>query len=172
VSGILNQSLSMKKQVQEDGFTLIDLLASIAIVAMLVVPQLIMAFERARQRRTMGDMRNLATALSTYQVDNGGEYPSTGDGLAGLTPDYYAGIPTDGWRNAYFYAGVTGGNGTCGYLLYGLGTDAAVGPTSPDPWIGDEFEPDIMLINGTFFAGPGRPNETAQIPTALAAGCT
>ena len=76
---------------REDGFTLIDLLASItiiAIVAMLVVPQLIMAFERARQRRTMGDMRNLATALSTYHVDNSGTYPSTGDGLPGLQPDY------------------------------------------------------------------------------------
>ncbi|NKB88039.1 MAG: hypothetical protein GKS06_07455 [Acidobacteria bacterium] len=160
---------------REDGFTLIDLLASItiiAIVSMLVVPQLIMAFERARQRRTMGDMRNLATALSTYHVDTGGEYPSTGAGLPGLVPDYYAGIPNDGWGRAYFYLGVASSGSPCGYLLYGLGTDAAAGPASPDPWIGDHFDPDIMLVNGQFVAAPGRPNETAQTATILAAGCS
>ena len=160
---------------REDGFTLIDLLVSItiiSIVAMLVVPQLIMAFERARQRRTMGDMRNLATALSTYHVDNSGQYPSTGDGLAGLQPDYYAGIPNDGWGNPYFYLGVGFSGRTCGYLLYGLGTDATAGPASPDPWVGDVFEPDIMQVNGQFVAAPGRPNETSQIATILTAGCS
>jgi type II secretion system protein G len=164
----------MKKR--DDGFTLLDLLASmtiISIVAMLVVPQLLMAFERARQRRTMGDMRNLATALSTYQVDNSGGYPTTGTGLPGLIPDYYAAIPSDGWSNAYFYLGVTGaGSVPCGYLLYGLGNDAALGPASPDPWLGDVFEPDIKVANGQFFAAPGRPDESAQISASLAAGCS
>jgi type II secretion system protein G len=162
-------------QKREDGFTLIDLLASmtiIAIVAMLVVPQLIMAFERARQRRTMGDMRNLSTALSTYQLDNSDEYPSTAMGLEGLSPDYYAGIPTDGWGNGYSYIGVNAGSGTCGYLLMGLGTDTAIGPPPPDPWVGDFFDPDITLVNGTFLTAPGRPNEWAQLVTSLAAGCS
>lgn len=158
-----------------DGFTLIDLLVSITIigiVAMLVVPQLIMAFDRARQRRTMGDMRNLATALSTYQLDNSGSYPSTAAGLAGLSPDYYAGISSDGWSNAYFYLGVSIGGRNCSYLLYGLGVDAALGPAPPDPWIGDFFEPDLKLVNGTFHAAPGRPDESAQIPASLAAACS
>jgi len=163
----------MKKR--EDGYTLIDLLVSmtiIAIVAMLVVPQLVTAFERARQRRTTGDMRNLSTALSTYQLDNGSSYPSTAAGLAALSPDYYSGIPSDGWGNAYFYVGVTGGGRACGYLLFGLGADALAGPAAPDPWIGDSFDPDVKLVNGTFHAAPGRPDESAQIPTSLAAGCS
>jgi len=163
----------MKKP--EDGFTLIDLLVSITIigiVAMLVVPQLLMAFDRARQRRTMGDMKNLSTALSTYQLDNSGDYPSTGDGLAGLTPDYYAGIPDDGWGVAYSYIGVTGRGRVCGYLLTGLGSDGAVGPASPDPWVGDFFEPDVKLVSGVFHAAPGRPDDTSQIAANLSASCS
>ena len=162
-------------QKREDGFTLIDLLASmtiISIVAMLVVPQLIMAFERARQRRTMGDMRNLSTGLATYQLDHSDSYPSTSDGLVALSPDYYAGIPNDGWGNAYSYIGVGVGGTTCGYLLMGLGADTAVGPSSPDPWVGDFFDPDITLVNGTFLTAPGRSNEWAQLAASLAGGCS
>ena len=160
---------------QEDGFMLIDLLATltiIAIVVMLVVPQLVMAFERGRQRRTLGDMRNLSTALSTYHLDHSGEYPSSGAGLAGLTPDYYAGVPDDGWGNAYTYLGISISGSVCSYYLAGLGTDAAVGPASPDPWVGDFFEPDIILVNGTFHAAPGRPNDSSQISTSLLASCS
>ena len=160
---------------QEDGFTLIDLLVSMAIIgilAMLVVPQLVTAFERSRQRRTLGDMRNLSTALSTYQLDHSGSYPTTAAGLAGLNPDYYANIPDDGWSNAYSYVGVSAGGRGCGYFLRGLGADAAFGPPAPDPWIGDFFDPDVKLVNGTFHAAPGRPDESAGIPAALAAGCS
>lgn len=161
----------------EDGFSLIDLLASITIISiivMLVVPQLIMAFDRGRQRRSVADLRNLSTALSTYHLDHSGAYPTSGAGLAALQPDYYAGIPVDGWNNGYYYIGVAGGSagGACGYILLGLGLDGAIGPAAPDPWVGDEFDPDISLVNGTFHAAPGRPNESAEIPTTLASSCT
>lgn len=156
----------------EQGFSIIDLLVSmavLAIIAMIVIPQLVMVFDRGRQRRSMADMRNLASALSTYHLDNSGNYPDTGTGLAGLQPDYYSGIPLDGWGNGYLYIGINNG---CSYLLTGLGSDGVAGPAAPSPWPDDTFEPDILLVNGTFFAAPGVPTMVGQVPAAIAASCS
>ena len=156
----------------ERGFSMIDLLATmsiISILAMLVVPQLLMAYDRGRQRRSVGDMRNLSTALSTYQLDNGGLFPTSAQGMDALQPDYYAGVPDDGWGTSYLYNGINNG---CAYLLMGMGSDALIGPDPPDPWLGDSFEPDVWLSNGTFLRAPGLPDETDQLPGIIAESCS
>ena len=69
----------------ESGFSLIELLIVVAIVgiiATIAVPQLLDAIDRGRQRRTMADMRKVATANGTYRVDQGA-YASA---LADLQP--------------------------------------------------------------------------------------
>ena len=155
----------------ERGFSLIDVLASmavIAILAMLVVPQLLMAYERGRQRRSLGDMRNLSTALATYQLDNSELFPTSAEGLVALQPEYYAGVPDDGWGTSYLYVGINTG---CAYLMMGMGANALIGPNPPDPWVGDYFDPDIWLSNGTFLRAPGMPDETAQLPNIIADSC-
>ncbi len=56
------------------GFTLIELLivvAIIGIIAAIAIPNLLNAINRGRQKRTMADMRSIATAVETYSVDNG-----------------------------------------------------------------------------------------------------
>jgi prepilin-type N-terminal cleavage/methylation domain-containing protein len=54
------------------GFTLIELLIVVAIIAILAaiaVPNFLEAQTRAKVSRTLADMRSLATALETYTVD-------------------------------------------------------------------------------------------------------
>src|SRR6476660_8579565 len=55
------------------GFTLIELLIVVAIIAILAaiaVPNFLEAQTRAKVSRAKADMRSLATGLETYQIDN------------------------------------------------------------------------------------------------------
>src|SRR5437867_7536931 len=61
----------MKKN--QSGFTLIELLIVIAIIGILAaiaIPNLLNAVQRGKQKRSMADMRSLATAIEAYAVDN------------------------------------------------------------------------------------------------------
>ncbi|MBX7246976.1 MAG: type II secretion system protein GspG, partial [Candidatus Sumerlaeaceae bacterium] len=62
------------------GFTLIELLIVVAIIAILAaiaVPNFLEAQTRSKVSRTQSDLRSLATALEAYRVDNNG-YPTVG----------------------------------------------------------------------------------------------
>src|SRR5438128_3165605 len=109
----------MKKP--DSGFTLIELLIVIAIIGILAaiaIPNLLNAVQRGKQKRTMGDMRALATAIEAYHIDNGmfpsasclgGMYTDLGTALddssfTNLTPTYIGLAPMrDGWGNFFAY---------------------------------------------------------------------
>src|SRR6476660_5345415 len=62
---------TMRKR--NSGFTLIELLIVIAIIGILAaiaIPNLLNAVQRGKQKRTMSDMRTMATAIEAYAVDN------------------------------------------------------------------------------------------------------
>jgi prepilin-type N-terminal cleavage/methylation domain-containing protein len=71
------------------GFTLIELLivvAIIAILALIAVPNFLEAQTRAKVSRTQTDMRSVVVALEAYRVDwNGYPFPSYGNSTDGAT---------------------------------------------------------------------------------------
>ena len=139
----------MKLMGRKDGFSLIELLivvAIIGIIATIAVPQLLDAIDRARQRSTMADMRNISTANGTYLVDDGA-YASA---LSDLVPDYMQVVPSnDSWGNALDYS-VTSGD----YVLQSYGSDGADGPAAPTPWINGPYDVDLEMTNGQFTQAP------------------
>ena len=116
----------MKKR-NNKGFTLIELLIVVAIIGIIVaiaIPNLLNAIQRAKQKRTMGDMRSAGTAAEAYAVDFN-HYPAAagftmpsglslgtatfgnpGSGFnAQVVPTYIRVLPlTDGWQSFFTYA--------------------------------------------------------------------
>src|SRR5262249_10998504 len=109
---------------RQKGFTLIELLivvAIIGIIAALLIPNFLDALQKAKQKRTVADIRNTGTAMFSWLTDQvgaaaaGQSGSSVGLGSFGgpgavpprgavLTPQYLQDIPSlDGWKHAYEY---------------------------------------------------------------------
>ncbi|QFT58109.1 Type II secretion system protein G precursor [Sulfitobacter sp. THAF37] len=122
------------------GVTLIEMmvvLVIIALVAAIIVPNVVGRPDEARVTVAQTDIRAIASALELYRLDNQ-NYPTTAQGLEALaerptTPPeprnwvadgYLPSVPVDPWGNGYVYRspGDTGG-----FDLVSLGSDGAPG---------------------------------------------
>lgn len=132
------------------GFSLVELLVAVAVIGILaaiVAPRLMDALDRSRQRRTMADMRAIATANGARFVDHGAY---AGDLEVLRAQGYMVTAPeSDAWGNGWIYT--SDGNT---YSLTSLGSDGALGPPAPSLWINEPYEPDIELQNGVFEKAP------------------
>ena len=154
---------------KDRGFTLIELLIVVAIIGILAaiaIPNLLNAVQRGKQKRTMSDMRALATAVEAYAVDNN-TYPPAGcnpgiftngtyntlslTSFTNLTPTYIAQPPkTDGWGRFMAYALDASSNN---YAIRSAGRDGVVNGTV-NCGTTTNFNDDIIYADGTFVQWP------------------
>lgn len=97
------RATSSRPWVKARGFTLVELLIVVAIMAILAViaiPTYMKRIEEARVTRAIYEVRGLCTAVCAFEADTGA-YPTA---LTDLSPN----APTDPWGNQYRYLVVAG----------------------------------------------------------------
>jgi len=135
------------------GFTITELLIVVAIIGILtalLIPNVIAALQKAKQKQTMRDIFTIATAATDYASDHG-QAPDSGnqDGplttgcqfIRDISPLYITVCPiNDQWENAFqvhtgnAVAGIFGIQstdiGAADVLVYSYGRDQQLGPES------------------------------------------
>ncbi len=164
------------------GFTLIELLivvAIIGIIAAILVPNLLSALEKAKQKRTVADIHEIGTALMSWLTDQIGagaagasrtynfdalSVPLTASEVLGTlyvssSMFYVATVPhKDGWGNLldYAWSGQILGARVVGVRSFAR--DGIEGPTSNPyplgPFVATQFDEDIVWADGLFIRYP------------------
>jgi prepilin-type N-terminal cleavage/methylation domain-containing protein len=122
------------------AFTLIELLIVVAIIAILAaiaVPNFLEAQVRAKAARAKSDMRSLATAVETYRIDNNA-YPDGTDSASGYDKPIADFLTPLGLQSGYYgFRSRTSAGGTVGKDFAGVTTPIAYITTIPkDPFAG------------------------------------
>lgn len=126
----------MKRNLNNPGFTLIELMVVIVILGILaglIVPRIMGRPEEAKRAKAIIQIESLETTLKLYKLDNG-SYPSTEQGMQALVEPPEVGnlpgnwreggylekgkIPKDPWKNEYIYLS-PGTHGDYDIISYG-----------------------------------------------------
>ncbi len=169
----------MKIRNRQKGFTLIELLivvAIIGIIAALLIPNFLDALQKAKQKRTVADVRNTGTAMFSWLTDQVGAaaagqtatevdlstgYGSSMTGGAAasiLVPQYLQSVPDkDGWKHDYEFYMNTGDVLSRTVLAIrsfgrdGTGAAAKYTVVGFDP---TDYDQDIVWADGFFVRWP------------------
>jgi prepilin-type N-terminal cleavage/methylation domain-containing protein len=167
---------------RQKGFTLIELLivvAIIGIIAALLIPNFLDALQKAKQKRTVADIRNTGTAMFSWLTDQVGAAAAGQTGTVDLSqygtaitavnlstilvPQYTQSIsPQDGWKDTYDYYLQTGTAvlGRHVMLIRSRGRDNTAETTtytvtSFDP---TSYDSDIVWADGYMVRWPQKSN--------------
>jgi general secretion pathway protein G len=174
--------MTINRRNRHEGFTLIELLivvAIIGIIAAILIPNFLDALHKGRQKRTLGDFRELGTAVASYYTDNAGagaagaappvDWATIGDPSANiatdqaaletaLVPDYIQQIPgQDGWGNTNEFRVALTDIPRVFYL--GFRSPGRNDAFETDSYTAGLFDPtdydqDIVFVDGAFARAP------------------
>jgi type IV pilus assembly protein PilA len=172
----MNCHLRMKQK----GFTLIETLIVVAVIGIIVammIPNLLDALQKAKQKQTMGDMRTTGMAMFSWVTDQAaaaaagasvtsidlssyGTLLSVSQLSTVLVPQYIQSIPTlDGWRSPYeYYLRTDNPHASQVMLIRSLGRDKTSDSTD---YTVSSFEPtdydrDIVWADGYMVRYPAK----------------
>ena len=152
------------------GLSLVELLVVLAVIGILAtigIFNYLGALQRSKQKRTMADMRTIASAWeargSEGRMYNAGGYTfpaapmSFAQVTALLVPTYSKGLPrVDGWGRPFEFAcdQPVGGPPASMYGIRSGGSDAAFEGATYTPGTFSEYDCDIVYSEGTFIRYP------------------
>jgi general secretion pathway protein G len=139
----------------------------IGVLAAIAIPNILVAQARAKQKRTMADIRTLGIALESYNADNN-EYPKGAapvDLREALVPKYLKSVPgVDGWGHGFQYTclkdATTPSEKCVGYIIGSAGRDgrfehdSLLETLSGEPGATTDFDCDIVYSGGKFLEYP------------------
>jgi type II secretory pathway pseudopilin PulG len=134
------------------------LIAILGIIAAIAIPNFVNAQQRSKQKRTMSDIRSIATAAEAYATDKN-EYPN-GDLSSALAPTYIREVPRlDGWGTPFRYECWPGENATvCEHYAVGsAGGDKKWEREALRDYVEAKtpgYDCDIVFRDGTFLSYP------------------
>lgn len=147
----------------DSGFTIIELLVVVAIIGILsaiAIVNYVNALDKAKQRQTIADIREMAMAWERYHIDHNTYAVSAAyvfpdepvayvDLLAAMVPNYSKTLHQfDGWGNSYEFA-LDGDR----YSIRSKGKDGVADDDyeNPDP---RDYDTDIVFSSGSFVVYP------------------
>lgn len=158
----------MERKVQR-GMTLLELLVVVAIIGLISaigIWNYFVAITKAKQKRTMADMRSVATAWELYAQDTESYIPAaavftfpttvvTPEQLElALSPSYIKNFPKeDGWKTPFDFA--IEGTEEVSYAIRSRGADGLV-DDSYEEKMTTSFNNDIVFSNGQFVVWPNK----------------
>ncbi len=168
-----------KSRLGQQGFTLIELLivvAIIGIIAAMLIPNMLDALQKAKQKRTVADMRIVGTSMFSWLTDQVGAAAAgatattnvdlasygtvlrSSDLLTVLVPDYLQEVPyLDGWKRPYDYYLKTATPTAAQVMAIrspgrdGLAEGTMYSVTSFDP---TDYDKDVVWADGFFVRWP------------------
>ena len=170
---------------RQKGFTLIELLivvAIIGIIAAILIPNLLDALQKAKQKRTVADMRNTGTAWMSWLTDQVGA-ASAGAGKtwkgSALTDQTYVQLfgylhpsdtffymqevpQQDGWKYDFAYGKNDNLLDSNVLVICSGGRDGSGADCTSDhnvePFVATDYNRDIIWGDGYFVQWPGQVN--------------
>lgn len=141
--------ISKHKSFNQSGFTLVEIMVVVAIIAVLasiIVPNVVGRDDQARVTKAQQDIRAFSSQLDLFKLDNF-RYPSTDEGLEALVTQpadvknwapggYIKKLKKDPWERDYIY--ISPGSSSP-YEIISLGADGQEG--------GEGYNADIISSN-------------------------